>query len=58
MNTFRDIDGNWREHIQRVEGDMPKVAVSYTLQEGVTERGKVKLRGSRNGSKGLWRDTE
>jgi hypothetical protein len=41
-----------------VEEDIPKVAFNYTLQEGEIERDKVKFRGSRNGSKGLWLETE
>jgi len=55
---LRDEDGNWRENIQRVEEDIPKVAVSYALQEDEAERGKVKFGRERNGSKGLWRETE
>jgi len=58
MDKFRDEDGNWRENIQRVEEDIPKVAVSYALQEDEAERGKVKFGRERNGSKGLWRETE
>jgi hypothetical protein len=58
MDKFRDKDGNWRESIQRVEEDIPKVAVSYSVQEDETERGKVKLERERNESKGLWRETE
>ena len=42
MDKFRDKNGNWRENIQWVEEDIPKVAVSYSVQEGETERGKVK----------------
>ena len=55
MDKFRDKVANWRENIQRVEEDVPKVVVSYSLQEGETESVKRKVRGSRNGSKGLWR---
>jgi hypothetical protein len=58
MDKFRDKDGNWRENIQRVEEDIPKVAVSYSVQEDETERGKLKLEREKNGSKGLWRETE
>ena len=43
MDKFRDKDGNCRENFQRGEEDIPKVAVSYTLQEDETERGKLKL---------------
>jgi hypothetical protein len=40
VDKFRDKDSNWRENMQRVEEDIPKVAVSYTVQEDETERGK------------------
>jgi hypothetical protein len=43
MDKFRDKDGNWRENIHQVEKDIPKLAVSYTLQEDETERGKMKF---------------
>jgi hypothetical protein len=33
LNTFRDKDGNWTEHIQRVEEDILKVVVRYRVQE-------------------------
>ena len=56
-DKFRDNDGNWRENIQRVEEEKPKVAVSYAVQEDEAERGKVKFEMERNGSKRLWRET-
>jgi hypothetical protein len=31
MDKFGDLDGKWRENIQRVKQIIPKVAVSYTL---------------------------
>ena len=40
---MRDNDGNWRGHIERLEEDIPKVAVNYSVLEDDTERGKVKL---------------
>jgi len=43
LNKFRDKDGNWREHNQRVEEELPKVAFSYTVQEDETERGKLRV---------------
>ena len=43
MDKFRDKDGNWRENIEWVEEDIPKVAVNYSVLEDDTERGKVKL---------------
>ena len=43
MDKFRDKDGNWRENIQRVEEDIPKVVGSYNVLEDDTERGKVKF---------------
>jgi hypothetical protein len=36
LDRFRDNCGKWRE--QRVEGDMPKVAVHYSLQRDERER--------------------
>jgi len=42
LDKFRDNEGNWREHIQRVEEDKLKGTVSYSVQEGETERGKVR----------------
>jgi len=35
---FRDKDGKWNEHIQRVEKDIPKVAVRYSVQKDERER--------------------
>ena len=43
MDKFRDKDGNWRENLQRVEEDMPKFAITYSVLEDETEGGKVKL---------------
>jgi hypothetical protein len=43
VDKFRDKVGNWRENIQRVEEDVPKVAISYTVQEDESEKGKVKF---------------
>ena len=43
LDKFRDKDGNRTEHIQWVEEDIPKVAVSYILQEDETERGEVRV---------------
>jgi hypothetical protein len=45
VDKFRGKDGNWRETILRVDEDIhvPKVAVSYTMQEDNTERSKVKF---------------
>jgi len=39
--TIKDKDGNWREHIEVLEEDIPKVAISYSVQECETGRGKV-----------------
>jgi hypothetical protein len=36
---LRDKDGNWRE--QRVEEDIPKVAVRYSMQDDGTGSGEV-----------------
>jgi len=58
MAKFRDKDGNWNENNRRVEEDIPKFAVRYTLQDDETKRGKMKFERKRNGSKGLWRETE
>ena len=43
VDKFRNKAGNWTENIQRVEKDIPKVAVSYAVQEDEAEKGKVKL---------------
>jgi hypothetical protein len=43
VDKFRDKNGTWREKFQRVEEDMPKFAVSYTVQDKMTETGKVKF---------------
>ena len=43
MDKFRDKDGNWRENIQRVEEDIPKVVGSYNVLGDDTQRGKVKF---------------
>jgi hypothetical protein len=37
LGKFRDSDGNWREHIERLEKDILKVAVSYSVKEGERE---------------------
>ena len=55
---MRDNDGNWRGHIERLEEDIPKVAVSYSVQEDETERGKLRFERDWNGSNGLWCETE
>jgi hypothetical protein len=39
LDKFRDKDGNWREHIQRVEEDILMIAVRYSVQEEERERG-------------------
>jgi len=41
-----------------VEEDIPKFAVSYSVQQNETERGKVKSGRERNESKGIWHETE
>jgi hypothetical protein len=43
LRKFRDKDGNWREQIQRLGDNIPKVAVSYSMQEDDTERGKFRV---------------
>jgi hypothetical protein len=43
LGKFRDKDGNWREQIERLEEDILKVAVSYSVQEDETERRKVRV---------------
>jgi hypothetical protein len=43
LDKFRDKDGNWRENMQRVEEDIPNVALSYIVQEDDRERSKVKF---------------
>jgi len=43
LDRFIDKGGNWTEHIQRVEEDIPKVAVRYSVQEDETEKGKVRV---------------
>ena len=43
MGKFIDKRGNWREQIQRVEEDILKVAVSYSVQESERERGKLRV---------------
>jgi hypothetical protein len=43
MYKFIDKDGNWTERIQRVEEDIPKVAVRYSVQENETKRGKLRV---------------
>jgi hypothetical protein len=58
MDKVRDKDGNLRENTQRMVEDIPNVAVSYTLQEDETDRGKVKFERGRNGSKGRWCEME
>jgi hypothetical protein len=32
MDKFGDLDGKWRENIQWLEEDIPKIDVSYALQ--------------------------
>ena len=56
MDKFRGKGGNWIENNQRVEQDILKFVVSYSMQEDETERGKLKLEKERNWSKGLWRE--
>jgi hypothetical protein len=51
-------DGNCREQIQRVEEDIPKVAVRYSMQEDETKRGEVGVEREQKGSKGLWPETD
>jgi len=59
MDKFRGNVGNWIQHIQRLEKDLPKAAVSYTLQDDETySEARRELRGSRNGLKGIWSETE
>jgi len=43
LDKFRDENGNCKEHNLRVEEDIPKTAVSYTVQEDETERGKLRV---------------
>jgi len=43
LGKFIDKGGNWKEYIQRVEEDILKVAVSYSVQEGDTEEGKLRV---------------
>jgi len=40
MDKFRDKYGKWRKK-QRVEENIPKFAVSYSLQEDEREIGKM-----------------
>jgi hypothetical protein len=37
MDKFIDKDVNWRENLHRVKEDIPRVAISYTLQEDEIE---------------------
>jgi septum formation topological specificity factor MinE len=41
MNKLRDNHSNWREQLQRLEEDILKVVVRYTVQEDETDRGKL-----------------
>jgi len=43
LGKFRDNDVKWRENVQRLEKDIPKGAVIYTVQGGETERGKLRV---------------
>jgi len=43
LNKIRDNIGNWREQIHRVEKDILKVAVRYSVQGEKTERGKLRV---------------
>jgi len=43
MDKFRDKDGNWRENIQRMEEDIPKFAITYSVPKDETQGDKVKL---------------
>ena len=52
MDKFRDKVGNWRRQIQRVEEDILKVAVCYSVQEDETDRGKVKAEREQERDKG------
>jgi len=56
LDKFRDKDGNWRGHIQRVEEDIPKVAVCYSVQddecESTREGAKVKVEREQESEKG------
>ena len=40
---FRDKDVNWRGHVVRVEENILKVSVSYSMQEEETESWKVNV---------------
>jgi len=40
---FRDIDVKWRENIERLEEDIPKGDISYTVQGRETVTGKVRV---------------
>jgi len=41
LGKFRGKNINWREFIPRLEADIPKGAVSYTVQERETEGRKL-----------------
>jgi hypothetical protein len=43
VDKFSDNHRNWREQLQRLEEDIAKVDVRYTVQEDETERGKVRV---------------
>jgi hypothetical protein len=43
LDKFIDKDGNWREHIQRVEEDKLKLVLSYSARETRERRGKVRV---------------
>jgi hypothetical protein len=42
LEKFRNNDSSWREHIQRVEEEIMKDVVRYTVQEDDRERGKLR----------------
>jgi len=43
LGKFRDNDVSGRENVERFEEVIPKGAVSYTVQERETVRGKVRV---------------
>ena len=53
MGKYRDIDVKWRENFERLEEDIPKGIVSYTVQGGETEGGKFRIGRDR----GLYHET-
>jgi len=57
LDKFRGNVGNWREHIQRLEEDIRKVAVRYTLREDETLKSKLRLEMEQDCVEVLWRKT-